>query len=137
FTMDQLGHLTCQGALAFAGSCVGCMGFADAVNLVERQEGKVLQKRFNVGVCQVHPKLVEAVGRGFAGIKPYGIAFGFTELGAVCLGDRRQGKAEYAALVHTSGKVNTAGNVAPLVAAAYLYGAVMRLVQLRKVERLQ
>jgi len=70
------------------------VGGFDLVDAVDRQKSEKTHELVDIGVAGVEPELVEGVGRGFFRVEPDGAGFGFAKLGAVGLGDQRQGQAE-------------------------------------------
>jgi hypothetical protein len=91
----------------------------------------------DVGVAGVQPELVEGVRRGLLRVEPDGAGFGLAELGAVGLGDQRQGQAEDVFLVQAARQVGAGDDVAPLVGAADLQHAAVALVEFGEVVALQ
>src|SRR5690606_16251127 len=106
-------------------------------NFPETKEGKVAQKLVDICISGIEPELIERIRRRSARIEPNGTTFSFPKLGAVSLGDQRQSKTKSAAAMETPYQVDTAGNISPLVRPADLQGAIVSLVELGKIQRLQ
>ena len=101
------------------------------------EEGEYLQVMDDIRIGAVTPELIETVGRGLMLIKPDSITHAFAEFGAVRIGNQRVGNGVGLTAVHASNKIHTTGNVAPLVTATHLNGAVITLIEDHKVVRLQ
>ena len=81
--------------------------------------------------------MVKLVNAGARGIEPHGAGFGLAELSAVGVGDERESEAVNGFGKFTAREVDSGGDVAPLIAAADLQVAVVRLFEVKEIERLQ
>ncbi len=135
--VHQLGQLVRQHLLGqLAPLPLGILHF-QRLNLGQRHKAVVAQEAVDILVRGAEPELVEGVGRGERRIEPDCAPLGLAKLGAIGLGDERQGHAIDLGLIEPAGEVHAAGDVAPLVVATYLQGAAEALVEHREVLGLQ
>jgi hypothetical protein len=63
------------------------------------------------------------------GIQPHVAAFALAELGAIGLGEQLRGDGVRLVAAHAADQFRSGGDVAPLIAASHLHGAIHVLVQ--------
>src|SRR5882762_2313639 len=113
------------------------MLFFQAGDFVLDQEGEELQVGDDVTIIGADPELVKLIDAGPGGIKPYGPGFGLAELGAVGISDEGKSEAIDSFAEFFSAKVDTGGDIPPLVGAADLQFATGLAAQDDKIERLE
>ncbi len=135
--MHKLRGLTGKNALSFRPSLGLFVTALDFRDLSRRQKGEVAQELIHIRVCHIEPELIKGIGRCLIRADPDRARLGLTEFGAIGLGNQGGGDPKYLLLVHAPGQINPARDIAPLVAATHLHGAVTALVEFREVIGLQ
>ena len=79
--MNELCYLSGKNALCFGSPLSRGVLPLDCVDVRYREEGKIFEEFINIGVSSTEPKLIERIGRRFAGIQPNGARLSLTKLG--------------------------------------------------------
>ncbi len=137
FAVHHAGHFAGQALLR--GAAFGMLGrdLLKIGNFVGAQPGEVLQVLADIGIIDVVPELVEAVGRGALRVEPDRARLGLAELGAVGFGHQRIDQPIGALPERAADQLDTGGDIAPLVAAASLKFAAVMLEEIGKIVSLQ
>ena len=122
-------RLTAAGVFRVAGFQLG--------DAFLRQKREVLEVTHHIAVVGANPELVKLVDARASWIEPHCARLGLAEFRAVGIGDERQGEAVHGGVELASTQLDTGGDVAPLIAAADLQLAIVRFLQMIKIEGLQ
>lgn len=131
--------VTSQGKhpLCLTGTRIRVGGLDKAFDLGLRQERERLEQAGHLSIGTIEPELVELVDGKHVGVKPYRIAFRFSELLAIGVGDDRAGHHVDIDAANLVNEIEAGGQVAPLVGTAEFEHAVVMVVQVQIVVALQ
>ena len=103
------------------------------VYLLKGQECKHSDALENVGIRYVSPVLIEIVGSGLCGVKPYSARLRLTHLLALGVEEQVDGHSVSVLAKLTADKLCSAEHIRPLVVAAELHITAKRLVEMIEV----
>ena len=107
------------------------------VDLIVGEKRKRLEKADHQVVLSIQEELVHCEGRRHLRVEVDGPTLGLAELGPIGLHEQRRGQSRGITTGHLAHQFGAHGDVAPLVRTTELQRAVMGLVEVQKVVRLQ
>ena len=126
-----------EGALRFTSFRLAFHRFRQGIDLRLIQPGEEAQVLDHVSVVGVEEELVEAIRGSPFRIHPHRTGFGLAELHPAGGSDQRRDDTMRLAGTQTADQILPGHDVAPLVAAPHLQGAVVAIVEHQKVVGLQ
>src|SRR5262249_9558720 len=134
-TVSQLCDLKGQHLLGL--TQFGALHSTQTRDLLQWQEGVVLEKALHIPVIDVDPELVKLIRGGNLSVRPDGSSRGFPLFLSTRRGEEWKGHGEGVAIGDAADEVDPGDQVPPLIVPAYLEHTAIALEEYQKVIGLQ
>src|SRR5215468_10357023 len=115
----------------------GALHSTQTRDLLQRQEGVVLEKALHIPVININPELVKLIWGGQLSVQPDGSSRGFAHFLSTRRGEERKGHGKSVAIGDTADEVDPGDQVLPLIVPSYLEHTAIALEEHQKVIGLQ